>query len=103
MSTQNRLVVIDDTAYETEIPQKFERRKGYVPKNPKHVLGHIPGLIVRLHVKHGQKVKQGDSLMILEAMKMQNELLAPMDGTIKAVHVQLGQLVGKGQQVAEYA
>ncbi len=102
MSTPNRMVVIDDTSYETEIPQKFERRKGYVPKNPKQVLGHIPGLIVSLHVKHGQKVKMGDSLMILEAMKMQNDVTAPMDGTVKVVLVSEGQKTRKDQVLLEF-
>ena len=53
----------------------------------------MPGKIIEVKVSVGQAVKAGDTLLILEAMKMQNEIAAPADGTVKAVNVTAGQSV----------
>ena len=53
----------------------------------------MPGKIIEVKVSVGQAVKAGDTLLILEAMKMQNEIAAPADGTVKAVNVSAGQSV----------
>ena len=53
----------------------------------------MPGKIIEVKVSVGQAVKAGDTLLILEAMKMQNEIAAPADGTVKAVNVAAGQSV----------
>jgi biotin carboxyl carrier protein len=50
----------------------------------------IPGLVVQILVSVGQKVAAGEVLVILESMKMENELLAPRQGIVKAVHVAVG-------------
>ncbi|WP_177561841.1 biotin/lipoyl-containing protein [Acidaminococcaceae bacterium] len=56
----------------------------------------MPGKVLEVKVKAGDAVKAGDVLMILEAMKMQNEIMAPADGTISDVRVSAGQTVGTG-------
>ena len=53
----------------------------------------MPGKIVKVVVEEGQTVKAGDVLLVLEAMKMQNEITADADGTVKAVNVEAGQNV----------
>ena len=53
----------------------------------------IPGRIVSVDVKVGDSVKKGQGLLVLEAMKMQNEVTAPVEGLVKAVHVKPGQTV----------
>jgi biotin carboxyl carrier protein len=53
----------------------------------------IPGMIVSIKVKVGDLVKEGDVLLILEAMKMENEILAPEGGRIKEIHVKEKQSV----------
>lgn len=53
----------------------------------------MPGKIVKVVVEEGQIVKAGDVLLVLEAMKMQNEITADADGTVKAVNVEAGQNV----------
>lgn len=53
----------------------------------------MPGKIVKVLVKEGQSIKAGDVLLVLEAMKMQNEITADADGTVKAVNVEAGQNV----------
>ena len=54
------------------------------------------GKVLEVKVKAGDAVKAGDVLMILEAMKMQNEIMAPADGTISDVRISAGQTVGTG-------
>jgi 3-methylcrotonyl-CoA carboxylase alpha subunit len=56
----------------------------------------MPGRIVRVLVEPGQTVSRGTGLMILEAMKMENEIQAPIDGTIKEVFVNAGDTVESG-------
>ena len=56
----------------------------------------IPGLIFDVPVEEGQQVKQGDTLVIVEAMKMENELRAPRDGIVQTKHVAPGDSVDKG-------
>ena len=53
----------------------------------------MPGKIIEVKASVGQAVKAGDTLLILEAMKMQNEIAAPADGTVKAINVSAGQSV----------
>ncbi|AKA33930.1 acetyl-CoA carboxylase biotin carboxyl carrier protein subunit [Flagellimonas lutaonensis] len=55
----------------------------------------MPGLILEVSVKNGQEVKEGDNLLILEAMKMENVITSPRDGTIKKIMVKQGQAVEK--------
>ena len=56
----------------------------------------MPGAILRVEVKEGQTVKAGDLLVVLEAMKMENEILSPRDGTVAQVVVQKGSTVETG-------
>jgi len=56
----------------------------------------MPGTILKVNVAAGQTVKKGDVLMILEAMKMENEIMAPKDGTVTAVNAQAGASVESG-------
>ena len=56
----------------------------------------MPGTILDVKVAQGQAVKKGDILLILEAMKMENEILAPQDGTVAQVAVSKGASVNSG-------
>lgn len=57
------------------------------------VLSPMPGIILSVNVSPGQAVKAGDVLLVLEAMKMENEIVASADGTVKQVLVQKGTSV----------
>lgn len=63
----------------------------------------MPGLIVGISAQPGDAVQKGDSVLILEAMKMENNLKASGDGTIKAIRVNKGDRVEKGQVLIEFA
>ena len=56
----------------------------------------MPGTILDIKVKAGTAVKAGDVVMILEAMKMENEISAPQDGTIASIDVRKGDTVNSG-------
>jgi oxaloacetate decarboxylase alpha subunit/pyruvate carboxylase subunit B len=55
----------------------------------------MPGMIVRIEKKVGDAVKMGDAVVILEAMKMENSLPAPVSGTIRSIHCHVGDSVAK--------
>ena len=63
----------------------------------------LPGSVTVVNVKAGDAVKAGQTLIIIEAMKMENEVLAPADGTVTAVHVSGGQAVQQGDALLDLA
>ena len=93
-------VNVNGTAYEVTV----EEVKGGVAPAPaaapagagEQITAPMPGTILDVKVSAGQAVKSGDVLMILEAMKMENEIMAPHDGTITAVSVAKGSSVESG-------
>ncbi len=56
----------------------------------------MPGMILKIKKKAGEEVEQGDSLLILEAMKMENDIRSPVSGKIKEIKITEGQAVEKG-------
>jgi biotin carboxyl carrier protein len=87
---------INTTLYQTRISSKFEKRKPYQPADPKIILSFIPGTVLDIFIKPANEVKKGEVLMILDAMKMQNKLMSPMDGVVKSILVKKGDKVSKG-------
>jgi biotin carboxyl carrier protein len=75
----------------TPTPAKREQEE------PGTVTAPLPGRVLEVRVKEGTVIKRGDVLLVLEAMKMANEIRAPQDGTIAKVHVEAGTAVEKGQ------
>lgn len=61
----------------------------------------MPGLILEINVKAGDEVKEGDYLLVLEAMKMENTIVAPRDGVVKSISVEAGGTVEKNQLLIE--
>ncbi len=59
-----------------------------------HVVAQMPCTIVKLLVQPGQQVAEGDGLLIIESMKMETEIAAPLAGSVAAVHVRQGETVG---------
>jgi len=87
--------------YKTKLTDKFRNRKKWTPPNKNHVLALIPGTILEMKVKENQKVKAGESLLILEAMKMENNIIMPFDGKIASILVKEGEIVKKNQVMIE--
>lgn len=102
MSDDLKTFHLDDTEYATRLSRMFERRKHWIAPDPRVMSAAIPGVVTTVTVHAGQKVKRGDPLLILEAMKMKNPVTAPRTGTIHSVSVSPGQMVAKGATLVEF-
>jgi biotin carboxyl carrier protein len=96
------ILVVDDTKYETKFTKKYTLRKPYEAPDPKKMTAFIPGTIPHIYASQGQTVRKGDKLLVLEAMKMKNNVLSPLDGTIKKIYVKQGQRVAKNELLIEF-
>ena len=67
-----------------------------------HIEAPMPGLILDIQVSVGQEVSEGDALLVLEAMKMENVILSPRDGVIKGIAVAEGAAVDKKDLLVEF-
>ena len=103
MQTNDQILhlVIGETAYETRPTAKFARRRRYVAPDPRAVICVIPGVITTVSVRKGERVRAGEPLLVLEAMKMQNDIVAPRDAVVRAVRVVQGETVPRGAVLVE--
>jgi biotin carboxyl carrier protein len=81
--------------------REMAAKAGAVASGPAPLKAPMPGLIVRIHVAPGDRVAAGDPLIVMEAMKMENELRAPAAGTVRAISVTPGTAVEKGALLVE--
>ena len=95
-------LVIGGDTYTTRLNSKFKNRVTWSRPDVRRVEAVIPGSINNIMVKEGAGVIQGTPLLILEAMKMENLVLAPFDGVIKKIHVSEGDQVSKSQLLLEF-
>lgn len=96
-------IIVDGEKYKSYLPPKFENMdRSYTRDNPKQLKAFIPGTIKEVFVKTGQKVEEGQDLLILDAMKMDNTIKAPQEGTIKKLMVQTGSKVMKNELLIEF-
>jgi pyruvate carboxylase len=94
-------IELENGSFETRVTRKFARRKPYEKLDPRIIKAIIPGVISEISTKAGKIVKQGETLLILEAMKMLNRIQAPLDGSVKAIRIRKGEKVYKGQVLIE--
>ena len=98
-------VLIKGRLYHSQVEDERERRLRAAAGGSKAVSGTfylkapMPGLVVSVPVEEGQEVKEGDVLLILESMKMQNELKSPQDGVIGRIQVSDGDSVEQRQKM----
>lgn len=92
-------ILIDGRLYEAQVldarAMLMASRKGGLGGGSGEVNAPMPGLIVEVIVKEGDTISQGDTVVILESMKMQNELKSPIDGTVQSINCEAGQTVDK--------
>ena len=93
---------IGGAIYSTRLTSKFKNRKTWELPDQRKVISVIPGTIQKVMVSEGDEVAVGDSMMILEAMKMRNEIKAPQNGVIKRVNVEEGEHVSKAYLLLEF-
>lgn len=103
------IVKVNSNSYSVNISNELDQlitEMGFsigIAKKPNDIKAPMPGLILDIKVKEGQEVKEGDSLLILEAMKMENTISAPKDGIIKMISIKNGDTVEKGALMIEMA
>ena len=99
MTTNHEFVTIALEAgnFESLPTKKHLKRKTFEKASPGVIKAQIPGTVDQIFVTAGQRVAKGDTLMILEAMKMLNRIKAPIDGTIAELPVATGEKVAKNQ------
>lgn len=106
--TKSFVLKINGTAYSVDLKDKFDLLLDKMGLNnglagkANNVKAPMPGLIVDLRVKEGDKVKPGDALLILEAMKMENMIKASAESIVKSVKVMKGDSVEKNQILIEF-
>lgn len=107
-SRKSFVIKINGRTYPVVLKDKFDVLLEKMGMNPNagakinNVRAPMPGLIIDLKVKNGDSVKAGDTLVILEAMKMENIIRAPGDATVKSVKVSMGDGVEKNQVLIEF-
>ena len=77
--------------------------KAAAPAGGKKIGSPLPGVIISVDVKEGQAVKRGQKVAVIEAMKMENEILAECDGTVTGIHVSKGDSVLEGDDIVTIA
>jgi len=106
-SGKNFIIEIDGESFNITIKDELDQvmdKMGYSnvsSKQIKEIKAPMPGLVIDVSVKEGQDVKEGERILILEAMKMENSIMIHADATIKKISVSPGQAVDKGQVLVE--
>lgn len=92
---KKQYIIVHSAKYETTYTKKYMNRKVWVEPNFNHIKSYIPGTIIDILVKEGQVLKGGDSIIVLEAMKMYNDVQMPFKGKILKINIEKGQKVPK--------
>ena len=93
-------VQVNGVAYEIAVHdprRRARRRAGLAPEGRQNIQAPMPGKVIRILVAENQSVEAGQGLLVVEAMKMQNEIKSPRDGCVQAVRVREGQTVNAGE------
>jgi biotin carboxyl carrier protein len=96
-----KYLVINGTRYRTLYNKKFINRKKWEYPDLSKILSYIPGTINEVFVKEGDKINEGDPLVILEAMKMRNVITSHVSGNVVKVNVEEGEKIPKGHLIVQ--
>lgn len=94
-------LIIGGEIYKTTFSRKFEERIKWEAPDENKLYSFIPGKIIDIFVKPKQKVKEGETLLLLEAMKMQNQVRMPFDGEIVRIYVNRDEVIPKRHLMIE--
>ncbi len=98
-------VNVNNNLYEIDIEELLEKPSTVETTKPEkvvmqtegeNIVSPMPGTILNIHINVGDQIKKGQVLMILEALKMENEIMAPRDGKVTSIHVAKGTSVESG-------
>ena len=96
-------LIVQGAVYKTTFTKKFEERENWKEKNDNLIYSFIPGTIIDIFVKPKKKVKKGETLLLLEAMKMQNRVRMPFDGEVVKIHVKKNEIIPRKHLMIEIA
>ncbi len=102
MENELKKFTLDDRTYFTNLTKKFQKRKQYQYVDPSLLRAFIPGIIQKIYVSEGQEVERFTPLLVLEAMKMRNEVRSNVKGVVKKILVKEGDVVNKDQVLVEF-
>lgn len=100
-------IKVNGNSYEVKLEDHFDQLVNQLglsvvnTQKASDVKAPMPGLVLGVSVEVGQEVKEGEGLLILEAMKMENVIKSAGDGLVKAIHTEQGKAVEKGQLLIE--
>ena len=95
-NAQLETLLVDETLYTTELTDKYKNRKPWSPPDNRKVTAFLPGTVTQVLVKKGEKIKEGQTVVKFEAMKMINNIQALTSGKVKDVYVKAGDKFSKG-------
>ena len=103
------VVTVNGQTYQVEVPQtkasapKMARATSGVAQagGPKNINSELPGTVTKVVAANGQHVKKGDVLLVIEAMKMANDIVSDVEGTVQRIAVAEGQSVNQGDLLVE--
>lgn len=104
MAEENKEIhelTIDGATYKTRLTKKFANRRSWEYPDSKKIVSYIPGTVIEQYYKNGDSVKEGEPIMLFEAMKMQTKVYMPYDGIIKKYCVELGERYPKEHVLVE--
>lgn len=87
--------VVTARKYKTLLTEKYKNRPVWQKPSEGDVISHLPGTIIKIVVAEGQAVEAGQLLLIHEAMKMQNRIVAPISGVVAELGVKEGDKISK--------
>ena len=87
--------VVTARKYKTLLTAKYKSRPMWYKPSAGDVVSHLPGTIIKIMVEEGQAVEAGQLLLIHEAMKMQNRVVAPISGVVVELNVKEGDKIPK--------
>jgi len=94
-NSKYQVFVVNSARYLTLTTPKFEKHIKWQKSDPKEVRSIIPGSIIEIFVTPGQKLKAGERILTLDAMKMYTKVEMPFDGVIKSINVVQGDRIPK--------
>ena len=103
------VVTVNGQAYQVEVPQTKASAPVMARGNagaaqaggPKNINSELPGTVTKIVAANGQRVKKGDVLLVIEAMKMANDIVSDVEGTVQRIAVTEGQSVNQGDLLVE--
>ncbi len=104
MTAKNKPVetlLVDETPYKTELTEKYKNRKPWSPPDNRKITAFLPGTVTHVLVKKGEQVKEGQTVVKFEAMKMVNNVQTLTAGKVKEIYAKVGDKFPKGFVLVE--